>query len=51
MGVLADKEYEKIADIMFSEGDVVYCIAPDNPRALEAVELADMLQDKNIKAY
>lgn len=51
MGVLEDKDYEQIAEIMFEEGDIVYCVTPDNPRALEARELCDLLLDMDIRAY
>lgn len=51
MGVLEDKDYEEIAQIMFSKGDIVYCITPKNPRALSAMELCDMLLDMDVKAY
>lgn len=51
MGVLADKDYEDIAEIMFQEGDKVYCITPDNPRALEARELCDELLELDVKAF
>lgn len=51
MGVLEDKDYEEIAQIMFSEGDIVYCITPKNPRALSAMELCNVLLDMDVKAY
>ena len=53
MGVLEDKDYEDIAEIMFREGDVVYCVTPKNPRALEAWELVETLTELNlgIRAY
>ena len=39
MGVLKDKEYEKIIDIMASMTELVYVITPKNERALPAEEL------------
>lgn len=51
MGVLADKDYEEIGELMFQEGDLVYCITPDNPRALSARELTDVLLEQDVKAY
>ncbi len=51
MGVFEDKDYEDMIEIMFSEGDIVYCVTPDNPRALEARELCDELLDLDVKAY
>lgn len=40
MGVLADKEYDKILAIMSEVIDRLYVVTPHNPRALEAKELA-----------
>lgn len=51
MGVLADKDYEEIAEIMFSAGDIVYAVTPNNPRALSAMELCDVLRDLDVRAY
>ena len=51
MGVLQDKDYEEIAEIMFTEGDVVYAVTPDNPRALSARALCDALLDLDVRAY
>lgn len=51
MGVLEDKDYEDIAEIMFEEGDIVYCVTPDNPRALSARELCDALLELDVRAY
>ena len=39
MGVLKDKEYEKIIDIMAPMTELVYVFAPKNERALSAKEL------------
>ncbi len=50
MGVLSDKDYPTMADIMFSPGDVVYAVTPPNPRGLPASVLADCLKAKNIVA-
>ena len=51
MGVLEDKDYEEIAEIMFLEGDIVYGITPNNPRALEAKELCEVLREMDVRAY
>lgn len=51
MGVLADKDYEEIAEIMFSKGDIVYGVTPNNPRALSAMELCDVLRNLDVRAY
>ncbi len=50
MGVLADKEYEKMIRIMFREGDPVFTVTPPNPRALSAEELARQLKEQEIDA-
>lgn len=44
MGVLADKEYRRMAEIMFSPGDKVFTVTPQNPRALDGQTLADLLR-------
>lgn len=50
LGVLADKEYEKMIRIMFREGDRIYTVTPPNPRALHGKQLASMLQEQKLKA-
>lgn len=50
MGVLADKEYDKMIRIMFQEGDKVFTVTPPNLRALPAEELAYQLKRQNIDA-
>lgn len=40
IGVLKDKEYEKILKVMEPYSDDVYTVSSNNPRALEAKELA-----------
>ena len=48
MGILKDKQYDKIAEIMTPMADWVFTIeAPDNPRALEAKELAATVAQYN----
>ena len=39
IGVLADKEYEKVLDIMRPYAEEVYTITPPSPRALDGEEL------------
>lgn len=41
IGVLADKEHEKMLRIMLPHAKTVYTVTPHNPRALEAESLAD----------
>ena len=40
-GVLADKEYEKMVDIMAPFASFIITVTPDNPRALDKEILAD----------
>lgn len=46
MGVLKDKDYEKIADIMFQKEDPVITVTPDHARALNGGILMDVLRHK-----
>jgi dihydrofolate synthase/folylpolyglutamate synthase len=41
IGVLADKEHEKMLRILLPYADAVYTVTPDNPRALDAGALRD----------
>lgn len=42
-GVLADKEYEKIASDISEIADTVFTITPENPRALKAEKYAEVI--------
>jgi len=44
IGVLRDKDYVSIADILNTAADEYICVTPDSPRALEASELAKALE-------
>lgn len=50
MGVLADKDYEKMIRMMFRPGDHVYTVTPQNPRALDGKELEKQLLAQKIAA-
>lgn len=50
MGVLADKEYERMIRTMFCPEDIVFTVTPENPRALDGRMLADKLQKQKIQA-
>jgi len=50
MGVLADKDYEKMIQMMFQPGDHVYTVTPQNPRALDGKELEKQLLEQKIAA-
>ncbi len=51
MGVLADKDYESMARILFRPGDRVLTVTPPNPRALPAPALADALRAQKIAVH
>lgn len=51
MGVLADKDYGKMLRTMFHQGDRVFTVTPQNPRALDGRELAGQLVRQNIDAF
>ncbi len=50
-GVLADKDYEKIALTLSRVAERAYTITPDNPRALSAENYAEVLRARGIEAY
>lgn len=50
MGVLEDKEYDKILDIMLPHASRVFTITPNNLRALSATALAEKIQAKGVEA-
>ena len=43
LGILRDKDYAELTDILDPLADEYVCITPDSPRALKAAELADHL--------
>ena len=49
-GVMADKDYEYIADQISTIAKKVFCIAPSNPRALDAEKYAEIYAKKGIEA-
>ncbi|MCR5547023.1 MAG: bifunctional folylpolyglutamate synthase/dihydrofolate synthase [Lachnospiraceae bacterium] len=46
IGILADKEYEKILDLMLPYANKVFCITPENPRALPKEDLKQVIVEK-----
>ncbi len=50
MGVLQDKAYEEMIDILGPLSAGFFTITPPNPRALDAYELATRIQSKGYKA-
>ncbi len=47
-GVMADKDYNYMADRIASVAEKVFCLTPDNPRALSATEYAKVFAEKGI---
>lgn len=47
MGVLADKDYAKAAELLCPLAAEIYTVTPPNPRALSAQELADCIERVN----
>ncbi|MCR4674314.1 MAG: bifunctional folylpolyglutamate synthase/dihydrofolate synthase, partial [Lachnospiraceae bacterium] len=43
VGILADKAYDKMLETMLPFAKEVYCVTPQNPRALEAKELEKII--------
>lgn len=51
MGVLADKDYKKMAAIISEIAATVYTITPNNPRALDGSVLANVFNETGTVAY
>ena len=51
IGVLRDKEYDKMVDIFSDNMKLAITVTPDNKRALEKEVLADIIRSHNIEAY
>ena len=49
-GVMADKEYVRMADILSPLAEAVFTVTPDNPRALDAEKYAEVFRKKGINA-
>ena len=49
-GVLRDKDYKYIASVLAQVAADVWCVTPDNDRALPAVEYAQVLGDFGVRA-
>jgi len=47
-GVLADKDYEKMAELLAPHAKKLILVTPENPRALPATELQKCIKDLNI---
>ena len=49
-GVMADKDYRYMAGRMAEVADRVFCLTPDNPRALPADEYASLFASLGVSA-
>ncbi len=49
-GVLADKEYEKMAAVLSAVAENVFTVTPDNPRALDAEKYTSVFAEKGVNA-
>lgn len=49
-GVMADKAYNEMASMICEIAAKVYCVSPDNPRALQAEKLADVYRNLGVEA-
>ena len=50
-GVMADKDYRYIASRISEVAETVYCITPNNPRALEGSEYAKVFSELGVEAH
>jgi dihydrofolate synthase/folylpolyglutamate synthase len=50
-GVMADKDYDDMLDQILPMAQEVHAVTPDNPRALEADRLAEIIREKGVDAY
>jgi dihydrofolate synthase/folylpolyglutamate synthase len=49
-GVMADKDYRYMAQRIASVSDAVFCLTPDNPRALSAEQYAAVFEEYGVSA-
>ena len=49
-GVMEDKEYRQMAKALSSVSEKVFCVRPDNPRALAADRLANVFTENGVTA-
>ncbi|MBR6523567.1 MAG: bifunctional folylpolyglutamate synthase/dihydrofolate synthase [Clostridia bacterium] len=47
-GVMADKEYEKMAAVLTAVAENIFTVTPDNPRALPAEKYAEVFRTKGV---
>ncbi len=51
MGVLADKEWERMTEVICGFAERFVCVTPNSPRALSAESLAKKVEELNTKSY
>jgi len=49
-GVMADKDFSLIAELLSAVANKVFCVTPDNPRALKAEKYAEVFKSFEISA-
>jgi dihydrofolate synthase/folylpolyglutamate synthase len=47
---MADKDYRYMADCIASVAECVFCLTPDNPRALPAADYAAVFEELGVPA-
>jgi dihydrofolate synthase/folylpolyglutamate synthase len=45
IGILEDKDYKEILKAIVPVADIIICTAPENPRALSAAKLSNIISD------
>lgn len=50
MGVMADKDYEKMVNIISPYINLAYTVTPNNQRALDGAELSDLFKKNNVNS-
>ena len=50
MGVMADKDYKKMVNIISPYINQVYTVTPNNQRALNGAELSDLFKKNNVNS-
>jgi len=50
VGVMADKDYSLMTEALSAVVSEVYCVTPDNPRALDSTLLAQAFKEKGVTA-
>ncbi|MBO5302871.1 MAG: bifunctional folylpolyglutamate synthase/dihydrofolate synthase [Lachnospiraceae bacterium] len=51
MGVMADKPYKEMLNVLLPMFDKIYTVTPDNPRSLSAEKLAEVVYRRGTEAF